>query len=183
MGPAKRGEAAALRSRGAELRMAAALPAAELRPILDAALAEVEAAADALTGRSDKGPSGAVHAERRLLHAVFGQLPVPVFLLGQDRTIRRTNTAAAELLGSAPGYATGKQFAALVDVPDRARVQTQIANALRTGKPRRLALPPAQRGRRGGCRADPVRGRAARGRRPADRGGDGWRSCYRRENG
>jgi PAS domain S-box-containing protein len=79
-----------------------------------------------------------VHAERRLLHAVFGQLPVPVFLLGQDRTIRRTNTAAAELLGSAPGYATGKQFAALVDVPDRARVQTQIANALRTGKPRRL---------------------------------------------
>jgi hypothetical protein len=95
MGPAKRGEAAALRSRGAELRMAAALPSAELRPILDAALAEVDAAADALTGRSDKGPSGAVHAERRLLHAVFGQLPVPVFLLGQDRTIRRTNTAAA----------------------------------------------------------------------------------------
>ncbi|MGH3408518.1 MAG: SpoIIE family protein phosphatase [Streptosporangiaceae bacterium] len=138
MGPAKRGEAAALRSRGAELRMAAALPSAELRPILDAALAEVDAAADALTGRSGKGPSGAVHAERRLLHAVFGQLPVPVFLLGQDRTIRRTNTAAAELLGSAPGYATGKQFAALVDVPDRARVQTQIANALRTGKPRRL---------------------------------------------
>jgi serine phosphatase RsbU (regulator of sigma subunit)/PAS domain-containing protein len=137
-GSVKRGEAAALRSRGAELRMAAALPSAELRPILDAALAEVDAAADALTGRSDRGPSGAVHAERRLLHAVFGQLPVPVFLLGQDRTIRRTNTAAAELLGSAPGYATGKQFAALVDVPDRARVQTQIANALRTGKPRRL---------------------------------------------
>src|SRR6185437_1750160 len=97
-----------------------------------------DAAADALTGRSDRGPSGAVHAERRLLHAVFLQLPVPVFLLGQDRTIRRTNSAAAELLGSAPGYATGKQFTALVDVPDRARVQTQIANALRTGKPRRL---------------------------------------------
>ena len=138
MSAAKRGEGAALRSRGAELRMAAALPGAELRPILDAALAEVDAAADALTGRSDRGPSGAVHAERRLLHAVFLQLPVPVFLLGQDATIRRTNTAAAELLGSAPGYATGKQFAALADVPDRARVQTQIATTLRTGKPRRL---------------------------------------------
>jgi serine phosphatase RsbU (regulator of sigma subunit)/PAS domain-containing protein len=134
-------EAAALRSRGAELRMAAALPSAELRPILDAALAEVEAAADALSGRrggDDRGPSSAAHAERRLLHQVFQQLPVPVFLLGQDRTIRRTNAAAAELLGSAPGYATGKQFAALVDVPDRARVKTQLATAFRTGQRRRL---------------------------------------------
>ena len=120
-----------------------------------------------------------MHAERRLLHAVFGQLPVPVFLLGQDRTIRRTNTAAAELLGSAPGYATGKQFAALVDVPDRARVQTQIANALRTGKPRRLRCRLLSADGGGGCRTDHVRGRAARGRRPADRGRHRWRSCCR----
>lgn len=135
-------EATALRSRGAELRMAAALPSAELRPILDAALAEVDAAADALAGRrggDDRGASGAAHAERRLLHQVFQQLPVPVFLLGGDWTIRRTNAAAAALLGSAPGYATGKQFAALVDVPDRARVKTQLATAFRTGQRRRLS--------------------------------------------
>jgi serine phosphatase RsbU (regulator of sigma subunit)/PAS domain-containing protein len=138
--PGGNSEAAALHSRGAELRMAAALPSAELRPILDAALAEVDAAAEALARRpgADRAPSGAVHAERRLLHAVFAQLPLPVFLVGQDRTIRRTNAAAAQLLGSAPGYATGKQFAALVDVPDRARVQTQLASALRTAKARRL---------------------------------------------
>jgi len=135
-------EAAALKSRGAELRMSAALPGAKLRPILDAALAEVEAAADALSRRyaADAGrvSPAAAQAERRLLHAVFLQLPVPVFLLGQDRTIRRANTAAAQLLGSAPGYATGKQFTALIDVTDRARVQTQLANAFRTGQPRRI---------------------------------------------
>ncbi len=122
--------------------MSAALPGAKLRPILDAALAEVEAAADALSRRyaadAGKVSPAAAQAERRLLHAVFLQLPVPVFLLGQDRTIRRANTAAAQLLGSAPGYATGKQFTALIDVADRARVQTQLANAFRTGQPRRL---------------------------------------------
>ncbi len=135
-------EAAALQSRAAELRLAAALPEAELRPILDAALAEVDAAADALARRrevaGDREPAAAAHAERRLLHAVFLQLPVPVFLLGQDRSIRRANSAAAQLLGSAPGYATGKQFTALVDGPDRARVQTQLADGFRTGRSRQL---------------------------------------------
>jgi serine phosphatase RsbU (regulator of sigma subunit)/PAS domain-containing protein len=141
-GPSADREAVALKSRGAELRMSAALPGAKLRPILDAALAEVEAAADALS-RRHAGDAGrvspaAAQAERRLLHAVFLQLPVPVFLLGQDRTIRRANTAAAQLLGSAPGYATGKQFTALIDVADRARLQTGLANAFRTGQTRRL---------------------------------------------
>ncbi|HEU5421216.1 MAG TPA: SpoIIE family protein phosphatase, partial [Streptosporangiaceae bacterium] len=135
-------EPAALTSRAAELRLAAALPEAELRPILDAALAEVEAAADALARQREaaggRGPAAAGQAERRLLHAVFLQVPVPVFLLGQDRSIRRANAAAARLLGSAPGYATGKQFTALVDGPDRARVQTQLADAFRTGRPRTL---------------------------------------------
>jgi serine phosphatase RsbU (regulator of sigma subunit)/PAS domain-containing protein len=135
-------ESAALKARGAELRMAAALPGAKLRPIVDAALAEVDAAADALSRRQAAAPgrsqAAAVQAERRLLHAVFLQLPVPVFLLGQDRVIRRANTAAAQLLGSAPGYATGKQFTALIDTADRARVQTQLANAFRTGQARRL---------------------------------------------
>jgi serine phosphatase RsbU (regulator of sigma subunit)/PAS domain-containing protein len=141
-GPSPDREAAALKSRGAELRMAAALPGAKLRPILDAALAEVEAAADALSRQHADAGRGvspaAAQAERRLLHAVFLQLPVPVFLLGQDRTIRRANTAAAQLLGSAPGYATGKQFTALIDMADRARAETQLANAFRTGQARRI---------------------------------------------
>jgi serine phosphatase RsbU (regulator of sigma subunit)/PAS domain-containing protein len=133
---------AALRTRGDELRLAAALPGARLRPILEAALAEVDAAADALSRQRPPGgraPSGAAHAERRLLHAVFSQLPVPVFLLGQDQVIRRANEAAARLLGTAPGYVTGKQLAALVDMPDRARVQTQLAATLRTGSVGRVS--------------------------------------------
>ncbi|HEY5358923.1 MAG TPA: SpoIIE family protein phosphatase [Streptosporangiaceae bacterium] len=126
-------------SRGAELRLAASLPGAELRPLLDAALAELEAAARRPPAGADRGPSGAAHAERRLLHAVFQQLPVPVFLLGQDTTIRRVNSAAARLLGSGPGYATGKQFAALVDMPVRGRLQSQLADAFRTGQPAQLS--------------------------------------------
>jgi serine phosphatase RsbU (regulator of sigma subunit)/PAS domain-containing protein len=133
---------AGTRSRGAEFRLAAALPGAELRPILDAALAELDAAAEAVNSRMavdrERAASGAGHAERRLLHAVFQQLPVPVFLLGQDRTIRRVNSAAARLLGSGPGYATGKQFTALADLPGRARLETQLAEAFRTGEPQRL---------------------------------------------
>jgi serine phosphatase RsbU (regulator of sigma subunit)/PAS domain-containing protein len=140
--PGARPAPAGTRSRGAELRLAAALPGAELRPILDAALAELEAASEALTSRKPAGgeqaPAGAVHAERRLLHAVFQQLPAPVFLLGQDMTIRRVNSAVARLLGSGPGYATGKQFTALVDMAVRARLQAQLAEAFRTGKPGRL---------------------------------------------
>jgi serine phosphatase RsbU (regulator of sigma subunit)/PAS domain-containing protein len=141
--PAVSREVSGLKSRGAELRMAGALPGAQLRPILDAALAELEAAANALSrqpasGDGDRALNGAVHAERRLLHAVFARLPVPVFLLGQDTTIRRVNSAAAELLGSGPGYATGKQFAALVDMPARARLQTLLANAFRGERPGRL---------------------------------------------
>jgi len=77
-----------------------------------------------------------VRAERRLLHAVFQQAPVPLFLLEPDGTIRRANNKAAELLGAPTGYATGKTLAAFIDLPGRAAVHTQLAAALRTGKPR-----------------------------------------------
>ena len=54
-GPPADGEVAALRARGGELRLAAALPGARLRPILEAALAEVDAAADALSRQGSGG--------------------------------------------------------------------------------------------------------------------------------
>jgi serine phosphatase RsbU (regulator of sigma subunit) len=78
----------------------------------------------------------AVRSERRLLHAVFQQAPVPLFLLEQDGTIRRANNHAAALLGSPSGYATGKPLTAFVDLPFRAAVQTLLAAVARTGKPR-----------------------------------------------
>jgi serine phosphatase RsbU (regulator of sigma subunit)/PAS domain-containing protein len=136
---------AGLESRYGALRQAAALPGADPGSLLDAALAELDAAIDALKAAAGPGATGAgrgpadtVHAERRLLHTVFQQAPVPLFLLGGDGTVRRVNAAAGELLGSAPGYATGKLLAAFIALPSRAAVQTLLAAAARTGAARQL---------------------------------------------
>ncbi|MBO0818038.1 MAG: SpoIIE family protein phosphatase, partial [Actinobacteria bacterium] len=105
-------------------------------------LAELEAAVAALTAAgndAEAGPGGgsdASHAERRLLHAVFQHAPVPLFLLGGDGTIRRVNAAAGVLLGSGPGYATGKLFSAFIDLPGRATAATQLAAAARKNQTR-----------------------------------------------
>jgi serine phosphatase RsbU (regulator of sigma subunit)/PAS domain-containing protein len=129
------------------LRQAASLPGAEPRTLIEAALTELDAAIDAL-GAASPGTAvspgegsaevlpEAVRTERRLLHAVFQQAPVALFLLEQDGTIRRANNQAAALLGSPSGYATGKPLTAFVDLPFRATVQTQLAAVARTGKPR-----------------------------------------------
>jgi serine phosphatase RsbU (regulator of sigma subunit)/PAS domain-containing protein len=135
-------EIAGLKARYDALRQAAALPGADPGPLLEAALAEMEAAVAALTAGNGaeaepgSGGSDASHAERRLLHAVFQQAPVPLFLLGGDGTIRRVNAAAGELLGSGPGYGTGKSFAAFIDLPSRPAVATQLAAAARKNEAR-----------------------------------------------
>ena len=138
-------EIAGLTSRSGALRQAATLPGADLGSLLDAALAELDAAVDALKAAAGAAASGsgsgageAVHAERRLLHTVFQQAPVPLFLLAGDGTVRRVNAAAGDLIGSGPGYATGKLFAAFIDPASRAAVQTLLAAAARTGEPRQL---------------------------------------------
>lgn len=132
--------ATGLRTRVGALRTAAGMPEAEPRSLLDAALAELDAAVTALdtTGASD-GPEGeaAVQhgptADRRLLQAIFQQVPVALFLLGADGAVRRANSAAAELVGATPGYATGRSFAALVEPAHRAAVRSQLAAVARTG--------------------------------------------------
>lgn len=141
------GAIADMAARRDALRQAAGLPGADPRTLVDAALTELDAAIDALgaspsvatsdTGdQADVGLPEAVRAERRLLHAVFQQAPAPLFLLEQDGTIRRANVAAAELLGSPPGYATGRSLTAFVDLPFRAAAATLLAAVARTGKPR-----------------------------------------------
>jgi serine phosphatase RsbU (regulator of sigma subunit)/PAS domain-containing protein len=146
-GPAPlKSELAALMSRRDALRQAAALPDAELRSTLDAALAELDAAIDTLAGppgdgdgSEGGGPSAtALHAERGLLRALFQDAPVPLFLLERDGTVRRVNRAAGALLETGTGYATGKLFTAFVNLPSRAAVQTQLAAVIRTGSPRQV---------------------------------------------
>jgi PAS domain S-box-containing protein len=135
---------AELRERSGALRQSAALPGAQLPQLLEAALAELDGAIDTAAGlQAGSGPPRAARAdgsdvERRLLRAMFQDAPVPLFLLGRDGTIRRANRRAGDLLGSGPGYATGKPFTTFVAMPSRAAVQSQFAAVARTGRPRRV---------------------------------------------
>jgi serine phosphatase RsbU (regulator of sigma subunit)/PAS domain-containing protein len=142
---APEGEAAGLKARTDALRQAASLAGAEPASLLQAAFTELDAALDALVAADVKPAQGrrgdasaGLQAERRLLQAVFQQAPVPLFLLGRDGTVRRANATGGEILGSGPGYATGKLFTAFVDFPARAAVQTHLAAALRTGDRQQL---------------------------------------------
>jgi serine phosphatase RsbU (regulator of sigma subunit)/PAS domain-containing protein len=143
--PEAAGEAARLKARSDALRQAAGLPGAELGQLLEAALAELDGAVQALAGAEDGasgGPNGdpadGPNAERRLLQAVFQQVPVPLFLLGLDGTVRRANSAAGQLVGSRSGYPTGKLLTAFIDLPFRAALQSQLAAVVRTGETRTL---------------------------------------------
>lgn len=142
--PPRESEIAGLRARRDALRQSAALRGARLRPTLEAALSELDAAVEALAaagggagGESpDEMASGAVHAERRLLRALFQEAPVALFVTEIDGTVQRVNLAAAELLHTGSGYATGRPFTAFVDLPSRAAVDSQLAAVIRTGTTR-----------------------------------------------
>jgi serine phosphatase RsbU (regulator of sigma subunit)/PAS domain-containing protein len=143
--PGAGSEIAALKARYGALRQAAALPGADPATLLEAALAELDAAVAALNPDGDAAEHGdagqgssAAHAERRLLHAVFQQAPVPLFLIGSDGTVRRVNAAAGDLLGSGPGYPTGKAFTAFIDMPSRPAAATHLAAAARKGEIRQF---------------------------------------------
>jgi phosphoserine phosphatase RsbU/P len=132
---------ARLKARADAIRQAAEVRGTRLRPLLEAALTELGGAADTLAGAAGPAPGNVPadsgpHAERRLLQAVFQQMPVPLFLLGLDGIVRRANSAAGRLVGSGPGYPTGKPFTVFVDLPFRSAVASQLAAAIRTGQMR-----------------------------------------------
>ncbi len=137
-GPAQ-SDAAGLKSRAEGLRQAARLPRAEPALLLDAALAELDAAVEALDRADDSGENGErdgegrAHADRRLLHAVFTAAPMPLYVVDRDGTVLRANTAAGELLGAGPGYATGRALPSLVEPAARAALRSKLAAAWRTG--------------------------------------------------
>jgi serine phosphatase RsbU (regulator of sigma subunit)/PAS domain-containing protein len=133
-------EVADLAKRHAALRQVASLPGADVSSLLDAAFAELEAAIGLLAGSLASGEqsgareTGSAGTERRLLRAAFTDAPVPLFLLARDGTVLRVNKAAGELLGSKPGYATGRPFTTFVELSSRAAVQTQLNAAARSGR-------------------------------------------------
>lgn len=135
-------DAQGLRTRASALRQAVGLAEADPHSLLDAALTELDAAVMALDSRaqldSRDGDSAGQHgqsADRRLLQAIFQQAPIAMFLLGRDGAVHRANTAAAELVGATPGYATGRFFATLAEPASRATVRSKLAALVRTGAP------------------------------------------------
>ena len=139
-------EIAQLRERVQSLRGAAEGPASGLRSTLEVVLGELESAMG-LLGKLRSSPhlgeafgagGAGAEAERRLLRAVFQEVPAPIFLLEGDTAIRRVNRQAATLLDMEPGSATGKPFTAFVDPAARRAVRAQLTGVLQTGRPRRL---------------------------------------------
>ena len=143
-------QAAGLEARYAALRQASRSPGAEPSDVLDAAFTELEGAIDLLRAveaapvgppsrpAGGSQPPGGDNAERSLLRAAFQDAPVPLFLLTRDGTVQRVNKSAGDLIGAKPGYATGRPFTALVNLPSRAAVHSQLTAVGRTGKPRRI---------------------------------------------
>jgi PAS domain S-box-containing protein len=133
---------AELAARHAALRRSARSRGAEPAEMLDAALIELEGAIELLQAEASaqgpvtSGAPGTDIAERQLLRAVFTDAPVPLFLVAQDGTVQRVNRSAGDLIGAKPGYATGRPFAAFVNLPSRAAVQSQLSAVSRTGQPR-----------------------------------------------
>jgi serine phosphatase RsbU (regulator of sigma subunit)/PAS domain-containing protein len=141
-----RKELADLAARRDALRQAATLEGADPRPTLDAALAELDAAIDALAAVHDGSEASppdeaawdALHAERRMLRALFHEAPVALILAERDGTVQRVNQAAGALLDTGSGYATGRPFTAFVNLPSRAAVDSLLAAVIRTGTTRQV---------------------------------------------
>ncbi|GAA2626646.1 PAS domain-containing protein [Streptomyces axinellae] len=131
-------ELADFRRRVDGLKAARALPDTEPLSTLDAALFELQHAADVLWPRyeelvaaSRKGTDRTGSREPQVLRALFQRLPVPVTLLDRDGVVRRMNTAASELFGIGAGYASGRPLAGSLAHSARAAFRSQVAAVAR----------------------------------------------------
>lgn len=105
--------------------------------IVEATLAELDLAEEELhvcieeinNHRDDGGRDG----ERRLLTKLFAELPAAVFVLDPQGSIRRSNQAAAHLLGVSHKYLWRRPLAGLIDLTDRAAFRTTFSDVVRRG--------------------------------------------------
>ncbi|MFP3986985.1 PAS domain-containing protein [Streptomyces sp. E11-3] len=132
--------------RVAELRTARTAPDGDPRTVLDAALFELDHAAERLWPRYQRltAPGGtgasADHREQRLLRAIFQRLPLPVLLLDRETGVRRMNFAAVNFTGVRAGYATGQPLAGFLAQADRAAFRSQTAAVARGEGDRSLTV-------------------------------------------
>ncbi|WP_326807215.1 MULTISPECIES: PAS domain-containing protein [unclassified Streptomyces] len=140
-------ELADFRRRVGELKSARALPDTESQSTLDAALFELQHAADVLWPRYEeliaagrRGTDQTDGREPQVLRALFQRLPVPVVLLDRDAVVRRMNTAASELFGIGAGYASGRSLTGSLAHSARAAFRSQVAAVARDEGSRSLRV-------------------------------------------
>ncbi|MGP4004495.1 PAS domain-containing protein [Streptomyces sp. 8N706] len=126
------------RGRVEELRSARSLPPEERIAAFDAALLELQHAADVLWPRYEELAAAArrnggrrEEPEVRLLRGLFQRLPLPVALLDRSTVVRRLNVAATELFGMMSGHATGRALTGLLAHDARAAFRSQVAAVAR----------------------------------------------------
>ncbi|MEU7104411.1 PAS domain-containing protein [Streptomyces sp. NPDC046215] len=149
-------ELAGFRRRVEELRTARALPSHERLSALDAALFELQHAADFLwpryealaASRDGGGGRGADGQEQRLLRALFQRMPLAVALLDGESVVRRLNFAATQLFSMRAGFATGRTLTGSLRHDGRAAFRSHVAAVARGEGGRSLVvhLPGAQPG-------------------------------------
>ncbi|MGA2826483.1 MAG: SpoIIE family protein phosphatase [Streptosporangiaceae bacterium] len=102
---------------------------------LELAEEELHVIRDQMTEQSQEisRHSDAADRDRSLLRAVFSEMAVPVFVLDHGGFVRRANGAAAELLGTASAYISGKPFPIFVDLTARAAFRSQLSAVFRNG--------------------------------------------------
>ncbi|GAA3695706.1 hypothetical protein GCM10022224_071710 [Nonomuraea antimicrobica] len=146
----------ALTARVSSLHDARAAYPADLAPTLDAALAELDTAAELLAEAREElrkapkragGRKDGTQRELKLLRQLLRAFPVPVIVLDGGGVVRRINPETARLLGSPDGYLVGRSFPLLVDVSRRAAFRSHLTSVLQTGQPTAFETRLAHQGR------------------------------------
>lgn len=128
-------EVAAFQSRLQDLRAARALTPPD-QAESEALFLELETAAEELrVAHEELWVSQTEQAERAstedqdryVLRAAFRDLPLPVLLLHRDGRIRRANQRCLNLLQLSADYLSGRPLPALVDLPQRSALRSQLA--------------------------------------------------------
>ncbi|SEG82599.1 PAS domain S-box-containing protein [Nonomuraea solani] len=146
----------ALAGRVSSLREARTAYPADLAPTLDAALAELDTAAELLAEAREElrkapkragGKKDGTQRELKLLRQVFRAFPVPVIVIDGGGVVRRINPETSRVLGSPDGYLVGRSFPLLVDVSRRAAFRSHLTSVLQTGQPSSFETRLAHQGR------------------------------------
>ncbi|MCA2190388.1 SpoIIE family protein phosphatase [Nonomuraea cavernae] len=147
----------ALTVRVSSLREARTAYPSDLAPTLDAALAELDTAAELLAAAREElrkaatrrpgGKKEGPQRELKLLRQVFKAFPVPVIVLDGGGVVRRINGETSRVLGSPDGYLVGRSFPLLVDVSRRAAFRSHLTSVLQTGQPAAFETRLAHQGR------------------------------------